>query len=94
MKNLLPHLHVSHWPTAAIANFLFFTYNTSSELEIDEGLHVARFDLDDDKDDDDDEEGFDHQGAFRDESLALVGECLGQEMEHVAKEHEAADGGV
>ena len=67
---------------------------SSSELEINEGLYVARFDLDDHPNEEDDEKGFDEERALGDERLCLVGEGFGHEVEHVAKQHEGTDGFV
>ena len=63
-----------------------------SELEVDEGLHVAGLDLDDHPDEEDDEQGLDEEGAVGDERLGLVGEGGGQEVEQIAQKHERGDG--
>lgn len=61
------------------------------ELEVDEGLHVARLNLDDDEDDEDDEEGFDQKWTLGDECLGLLGQGLGHEVEQIAEEHKCTN---
>ena len=63
-------------------------------MEIDEGLHVAGFDLDDNEDNGDDEECLDDEGAFRHHVLHAFGERLRHEVEKVAEQHQRGDSGV
>ena len=58
------------------------------ELEVDEGLHVGRLDLNDYEDEDDDEERLYNKWTTGDEVFHLICEELGHEMQYIAQKHE------
>lgn len=64
------------------------------ELEVDEGLDVGRFDLNDKEDDQHEEQGLDHQRTAGDEVLASASDALRHEVEHIAQQHEQTHGGI
>ena len=63
-------------------------------MEVNEGLHVGGFDLDDNPDEEDDEECLDDERTARNEFLCLFGEELWHEMEQIAQEHQEGNGFV
>ena len=74
-----------------MSNFFTCFSMLSSELEIDKGLYLTAFYLDDQIDDSSDEEGTQHYTAPLQHTHATRLEGIGHEMGDIAKQHHGED---